>query len=77
MDYVTREYITSEGERWDTISQKVFGRPDLYPHIFEANRETLLNLKYPATVPAGLKLLLPQLPPQELAQTDEVPPWKK
>ena len=77
MDNLTREYITSEGERWDTISYKAFGRPDLYHLIFEANRETLYNIKYPATTPAGLKLLLPQLPPQELAQTDEVPPWKK
>ncbi len=71
------EYITTQGERWDTISYKLFGRPDLYHLIFEENKEILFSLKYPSTTPAGIKLNIPDIPEEELAKEVEVPPWKK
>jgi nucleoid-associated protein YgaU len=32
-------YTTREGDRWDTISQAVYGRPDMYSKIWTANED--------------------------------------
>ena len=68
--------VTHQNERWDTLSQRVFGRPDLYAEIWAANPDATAKLRYAATLPAGLTLQIPTLasPPP---QVEEVPPWRK
>lgn len=67
---------TLQGERWDTLSQRVFGRPDLYRLLWDANAAATLALRYAATLPAGLLLTVPTDAPLPVATAD-VPPWRR
>jgi len=64
------EYITSEGEAWDFIAKKVYGKEHLAYILMEANPE---YLNY-STLPAGIKLYVPEV---QASQTVEVAPWQR
>lgn len=66
------EYITIEGDRWDTVAYKAYGDPMLYPTIAAANSDVPLN----AVLTAGTKLMVPVLEAVEL-DTNLLPPWKR
>lgn len=66
------EYITIEGDRWDTVAYKAYGDPMLYPDIAKANRGVPLD----TVIPAGTKLMVPVLPEVDL-DTNLLPPWKR
>lgn len=67
---------TLEGERWDTLSQRVYRRPNQYKKIWEANPDATYALRYAPTLPAGLVLTIPDLPPAP-PQLADTPPWRK
>lgn len=71
-----RTYLTKNGDRWDTISQKAYGTPEFYPHIWEANKELLAQIDYPPLMPGGIRLILPDIE-KSGEKTAEVPPWRK
>jgi nucleoid-associated protein YgaU len=66
------EYITVEGDRWDTVAQKAYGDPLLYPDIAKANR----GLKLEDVITAGTKLMIPVLAAVDL-DVNLLPPWKR
>lgn len=67
-------YIVTEGERWDTISQKAYGRPDLFPSILAANP----TIPFTARIDGGTKLQIPVLVSADAAvDITLLPPWKQ
>lgn len=70
-------YTTREGDRWDTISQAVYGRPDMYSKIWTANEDACDALGYCPTVPGGITLAIPELTDNERYAQTEVPPWRR
>jgi phage tail protein X len=71
------QYITSEGERWDSIAQKAYGDPTQIALIINANQ----GFKISQTLPAGITINVPILEPAENStdqvQTNLLPPWKR
>jgi phage tail protein X len=67
---------TVQGERWDELSTRVFGRPDLYPVLWQSEACACLAQRYPSTLPGGLVLELPAADAVPV-ETVEVPPWRK
>jgi hypothetical protein len=57
----------------------LWGRPDLYKSLWDANKKTFRDLGYPTTVPAGTQLIIPDIENIELSnqKTPSVsPPWR-
>jgi len=65
-------YTTVGGERWDTIAQKAYGNPLLFPEICAANPDIPLD----AVMEQGIELLIPVLPEAD-TDTNLLPPWKQ
>lgn len=68
------QYITIEGDRWDTIAYKAYGDALRIKELLEANK----GLPIEKTLPAGIKINVPILE----GESDEVsgellPPWKR
>jgi len=68
----TTEYITVDGDRWDTIANKAYGDSMLMGKITEANRGIPLDTVFEA----GITLQIPILPAQNL-DVNLLPPWKR
>ena len=66
------EYITIEGDRWDTVAHKAYGDPMRYPEIAAANRKVPLG----AVLAPCTKLMVPVLQEIDL-DTNLLPPWKR
>jgi len=77
------EYITKEGERWDTIANKAYGDAVGYDavnmqnyidKIIQANPSVVIS---PVLAP-GVRLLIPVLEDAEIEIDSELlPPWKR
>lgn len=67
-------YIVKEGERWDTISNKAYGRASLFHGIIEANPMVPITPR----VSGGTILKIPVIK-DNIAKTDKelLPPWKQ
>ena len=63
-------YITREGQAWDQIAKEVWGKEHLLHFLMDANPEYL----HYSLLPGGLKLRVPDLPPQD--KEVEAPPWR-
>ena len=67
-------YIVTDGERWYTISQKAYGRPDLFPSILAANP----SIPFSARLEGGTQLQIPVLVTTDAAiDISLLPPWKQ
>ena len=66
------EYITIEGDRWDTVAWKAYGDPMRFLDIADANPKVPLD----AVIPSGTKLMVPVIDAVEL-DTNLLPPWKR
>lgn len=70
----TIQYMTQEGERWDTVSMRAYGTP------FEVERIALANPNVPLTdrLAAGTKLDIPIKEEVLLKPSmNLLPPWKR
>jgi len=65
------EYITTGGERWDTIANAAYGDPMATARIIQANP----HLPMYDVFPDGVRLNIPIIEPAT-AVTD-LPPWKR
>lgn len=66
------EYI-SRGDRWDLIAFYAYGDATKFNLIIRANTSVPITV----IVPAGIRLLIPILPPTSNAiPTAQLPPWK-
>lgn len=67
------EYITIEGDRWDTIAFKAYGDATLYPTIQSANPFIPLI----DTFEGGVRIQVPILEDVESTDLSLLPPWKR
>lgn len=68
------EYLTQQGDRWDTIAFKAYGDATMIKPIIDANREVYLT----EIVPAGSRILVPIIENEETTTSaDMLPPWKR
>lgn len=67
------EYITSEGERWDTIAHKAYGDATKFGDIIEANPTVTIA----ATFEAGVRLQVPIIEVVVRSIKELLPPWKR
>lgn len=70
--------VTRQGERWDELSQRVFGRPDLYPLIWRAaDACACLQRRYPSILDGGIVLRLPEPAAVPATTQATTPPWRR
>lgn len=68
------QYVVKEGERWDHIANKAYGRASLFQPIVEANPLVPITPR----LAGGTILIIPVLDEVE-SKTDKelLPPWKQ
>jgi len=64
-------YRTQDNDRLDKLCQQYYGRVEVVPDVLEAN--PLLS-EYPALLPAGLIIKLPEVVPKQTHQ-DTIQLW--
>ncbi|MBS1776035.1 MAG: tail protein X [Bacteroidetes bacterium] len=70
----TIQYITSEGERWDTVSFKVYGTPFEIDRLIQANP----NVPVTSRLKGGTVLEVPVMEEYTVTPDKELlPPWKR
>ena len=68
------EYITKDGDRWDTIAFKAYGDATLVNGIIEANTA----IRIVPVLSAGIRIVVPILESGEIQIDSELlPPWKR
>lgn len=69
-DVYQKKYVTSQGERWDTIALALYGNALKISPLAEANP----GYRNVVTFPAGCELTIPVL---EESAAESLPPWKR
>lgn len=68
------EYVTKQGDRWDTIAFKAYGDASLINGIIEANTSIVIL----PILEAGTRVIVPILESGEIQINSELlPPWKR
>lgn len=68
------EYVTKQGDRWDTIAFKAYGDASLINGIIEANTSIVIL----PILEAGTRVIVPILESGEIQINSELlPPWKQ
>lgn len=68
------EYVTKQGDRWDTIAFKAYGDASLINGIIEANTSIVIS----PILEAGTRVIVPILESGEIQIDSELlPPWKR
>jgi len=70
VDILAETYTTIQGETWDQIAYKVYGR-EKYADFLMSNNYPLLDI---LVFPAGMVLNTPELPERN---KDELPSWRR
>ena len=67
-------YTVTEGERWDTIALKAYGKASSFAALISANPLVPISTR----LTGGTVLIIPILPNNSI-QTDKelLPPWKR
>lgn len=63
-------YTTIQGETWDQIAMKMYGRETAMHHLIAANHEHRLTLFFAA----GVELVVPSIPEEREV---DIPRWKE
>lgn len=65
-----KTYTTIQGDMWDSIAYKVYGKEAYMSKLLEANEE----LREVAVFPSGVKIICPEAD----AETSRIlPPWRR
>ena len=68
------QYIAKEGERWDQVAYKAYGRASLIKPIIEANPVVPITPR----LAAGTVLVIPVIAETDVKTDAELlPPWKQ
>lgn len=68
------EYVTKQGDRWDTIAFKAYGDATLINGIIEANTSIVIS----PILEAGTRVIVPILESGDIQIDSELlPPWKR
>lgn len=66
-------HLTTEGERWDSIAWRYYGDAHAYERIIQANPGVAIT----PVLPGGLTLAIPIVEQDDVADSEELPPWKR
>jgi phage tail protein X len=69
---MTLSIITSDGDMLDAICKRRYGRESVVPLVLDANPHLA---KQPATLPAGLVVVLPDVPETPEVDPPEIRLW--
>jgi phage tail protein X len=67
------EYLTIQGDRWDTIAFKAYGDSSMFSKIQDANP----NIPLVDNFEGGIKILIPIVEVLDTTNIDLLPPWKR
>jgi len=67
------DYLTLQGDRWDTIAHKAYGDASKFEPLIAANPSVPVT----AVLQAGIRLVVPVLESEEGLEIELLPPWKK
>lgn len=68
------EYVTKQGDRWDTIAFKAYGDATMINGLIEANTSIVIS---PLLAP-GTRVIVPILEAGDIQIDSELlPPWKR
>jgi phage tail protein X len=68
------QYVTLDGERWDSVAHKAYGNAGLSKIIIEANPDVTIT----DVLPAGIVLNIPVQREEAVFTSQELlPPWLK
>jgi phage tail protein X len=67
------EYLTIQGDRWDTIAFKAYGNSSLFGEIQDSNPNIILTDVFDG----GIKILIPIIEIVQVSNLDLLPPWKR
>ena len=67
---MVKTYVTVQGDMWDSIAYAQLGSTDHTDKLMNAN----LRYREYYTFPAGIVLVLPEIPK---STSDTLPPWKQ
>lgn len=68
------EYVTKQGDRWDTIAFKAYGDASLVNGLIEANPTIVIS----PILEAGTRVIVPILEQGDIQIDSELlPPWKR
>lgn len=68
------EYVTKQGDRWDTIAFKAYGDATLINGLIEANTTTVIS----PIIATGTRIIVPILESGDIQIDSELlPPWKR
>ena len=68
------EYVTKQGDRWDTIAFKAYGDATLINGLIEANTSIIIS----PILEAGTRIIVPILESGDIQIDSELlPPWKR
>ena len=68
------QYIVTEGERWDTVAQKAYGKPAAFAGIISANPLVPITVR----IAGGTILNIPVIENNSLTPDPAMlPPWKQ
>ena len=70
------KYRTIAGDRWDMISYRFYGDPDMYREIIKANPYLSEEIKRAPLLPEGNVLDIPKIESKP-APPEGLPPWKR
>mgnify|MGYP001233819632 CR=1 FL=1 len=68
---MAREYVTVQGDMWDSIAKKTLGSEYYMDVLMEANPDYRQIVVFPANV----KLVIPDVETEETPDT--LPPWRR
>ena len=71
-DLINLRHVTTEGERWDQLSNQYYGDPFAYEQIITANPDVPLI----PVLPGGLELAIPVIVSSSAIPSAALPPWK-
>lgn len=67
---MSKTYETIQGDMWDMIAYKLYGRESCMKELLEANEE----YRDTAVFPAGIVLVVPEA---SIPTSKNLPPWKR
>jgi phage tail protein X len=68
------EYVTKQGDRWDTIAFKAYGDATLINGLIQANTSIIIS----PILEAGTRVIVPILEAGDIQIDSELlPPWKR
>lgn len=67
------EYVTIQGDRWDSIAFKAYGDSSMLSKIQDANP----NIPLVDNFDGGIKILIPIIEILDTTNVDLLPPWKR